>query len=61
MTHCYQLEGYNIVVDTCSGSVHAVDTMAYEMIRRFEETDRETLLKELAERFPEEISTRLNM
>ena len=25
MLHQYKLGGYNIVLDTCSGSVHAVD------------------------------------
>ena len=25
MVHQYKLKGYNIVLDTCSGSVHVVD------------------------------------
>ena len=25
MVHQYKLNGYNIVLDTCSGSVHVVD------------------------------------
>ncbi|MBR2572127.1 MAG: thioether cross-link-forming SCIFF peptide maturase [Clostridia bacterium] len=37
MVHCYQLNGYNIVLDTCSGSVHAVDEAAYDVIRLFEQ------------------------
>ena len=28
MVHQYQLNGYNIVLDTCSGSVHVVDDVA---------------------------------
>ena len=32
MIHQYKLNGYNIVLDTCSGSVHAVDDAAYEII-----------------------------
>ncbi len=32
MVHQYQLNGYNIVLDTCSGSVHAVDEVAYDII-----------------------------
>ena len=28
MVHQYQLNGYNIVLDTCSGSVHVVDEVA---------------------------------
>ncbi len=33
MVHQYKLNGYNIVLDTCSGSVHAVDEVAYDIIR----------------------------
>ncbi len=31
MVHQYKLNGYNIVLDTCSGSVHVVDEVAYDM------------------------------
>ena len=44
MIHAYRLGGYNIVLDVCSGAVHAVDDAAFEMIRRFEDTDRDTLI-----------------
>ena len=32
MVHQYKLNGYNIVLDTCSGSVHSVDAVAYDII-----------------------------
>jgi uncharacterized protein len=32
MVHQYKLNGYHIVLDTCSGSVHAVDQVAYDII-----------------------------
>ena len=32
MVHQYKLNGYNIVLDTCSGSVHTVDDVAYDII-----------------------------
>ena len=32
MVHQYQLNGYNIVLDTCSGAIHAVDEVAYDII-----------------------------
>ena len=51
MIHQYHLDGYYIVLDTCSGSVHVVDEMAYELIARYEGTERETLLKDLHARF----------
>ncbi|MBQ8074584.1 MAG: thioether cross-link-forming SCIFF peptide maturase [Oscillospiraceae bacterium] len=44
MIHCYQLGGYNIVLDICSGAVHAVDEIAYDMIQAFETTPEETLI-----------------
>ena len=32
MVHQYKCNGYNIVLDTCSGSVHTVDEVAYDII-----------------------------
>ena len=32
MIHQYQLNGYNLVLDVYSGSVHAVDEVAYDAI-----------------------------
>lgn len=32
MIHQYKLNGYNIVLDSCSGSVHSVDDVAYDII-----------------------------
>ena len=40
-----------MVIDTCSGSVHAVDELAYELIGGFEEKTREELAEELSARF----------
>ena len=51
MIHQYKLGGYHIVLDVCSGSVHAVDEVAYEMIARYETEPRETLLASLADQF----------
>ena len=36
MIHQYKLNGHNIVIDTYSGSVHAVDDVAYDIISMFE-------------------------
>ena len=51
MVHQYQLGGYNIVLDVCSGSVHAVDEVAYDIIAMFEDNDRRTVLKAVAEKY----------
>ena len=32
MVHQFQLGGYNIVLDVCSGSIHVVDEVAYDAI-----------------------------
>ena len=37
MVHQYKLNGYNIVLDICSGSVHVVDEVAYDVIALFPE------------------------
>ena len=51
MIHQFQLGGYNIVLDVCSGSVHAVDEIAYEIIARFEGAVREAVIDAVAEKF----------
>ncbi len=51
MIHQYKLGGYNIVLDTCSGSVHAVDEVAYDIIALFEDNDREAVLAAMAEKY----------
>ncbi len=51
MVHQYQLNGYNIVLDTCSGAVHAVDDVAYDMIAAWQSTDREKLIRQMLSRY----------
>ena len=53
MIHQYQLLGYNIVLDVCSGSVHAVDQVAYDLIALFEGRSREEVLSAMAQKHPE--------
>ena len=53
MIHQYKLGGFNIVLDVCSGSVHVVDEVAYDIIGRFEEVSREELLAVLVEKYPQ--------
>ena len=36
MVHQYKLNGYNIVLDSCSGSIHGVDEVGYDIIAMFE-------------------------
>ncbi len=51
MIHQYKLGGYNIVLDICSGAVHAVDDMAYDMIAQFSSGSREEVLAKMAETY----------
>lgn len=53
MIHQYKLNGYNIVLDICSGGVHVVDDVTYDLIGGFESTGREELVDELASRYPD--------
>lgn len=36
MIHQYKLSGFNIVLDTCSGSIHVVDDVAYDIIAMYD-------------------------
>ncbi|MBR3778953.1 MAG: thioether cross-link-forming SCIFF peptide maturase [Clostridia bacterium] len=51
MVHRYQLGGYHIVLDICSGSVHVVDEVAYDMIGLYETTDRDEILAQMWEKY----------
>ena len=51
MIHQYKLCGLNIVLDVCSGSVHAVDEVAYEIIAIYESTCREDVISKMKELF----------
>ena len=50
MVHQYKLNGYNIVLDTASGSVHTVDEVAYDIIAMYKtNTEEEIVAKILAD------------
>lgn len=51
MIHCYKLNGYNIVLDIASGSIHSVDDVAYDAILLFEEVEKETLAALIKEKY----------
>ena len=51
MIHQYKLGGYNIVLDVCSGGVHVVDDVAYDIISLFENTSREDILAAMKEKY----------
>ena len=53
MVHCYKLGGLNIVLDIFSGSVHVVDEVAFDMIEMYEKENKETIIKNLLEKYPD--------
>ena len=46
MVHCYKLGGLNIVLDICSGSVHVVDEVAYDVIEMYENKTHDEITAE---------------
>jgi uncharacterized protein len=50
MIHQYKQGGFNIVLDVCSGAVHVVDEVAYDIIAKFENNDKETVIKSVSEK-----------
>ena len=53
MVHQYKLNGYNIVLDTCSGSVHVVDDVAYDVIDLYKKEEPETIIDAMLEKYKE--------
>lgn len=51
MIHQFKMAGYNIVLDICSGSVHVVDEIAYDIISMFEEKSKDDILTCLKEKY----------
>ena len=51
MVHQYKLNGYNIVLDTCSGSVHVVDEVAYDIIEMFKTHTEEEIVCEILKKY----------
>ena len=54
MVHQYKLNGYNIVLDTASGSVHAVDEVAYDIIALYKEKTPDEIVSVILEKYPED-------
>lgn len=44
MIHQYKLNGYNIVIDIGSGSIHVVDELVYDIIEAYGSTDKDALI-----------------
>ena len=51
MVHQYKLNGYNIVLDTASGSVHTVDEVAYDIIGMYKNETRENIVSAILKKY----------
>ncbi|MBQ2752684.1 MAG: thioether cross-link-forming SCIFF peptide maturase [Firmicutes bacterium] len=51
MVHQYKLNGYNIVLDTCSGSIHVVDEVAYDLIEMYKDKSRDEIVSLLMDKY----------
>jgi len=51
MVHQYKLNGFNIVLDTCSGAVHVVDEVAYDVIEMYPKKTSDEIVSELLEKY----------
>ena len=54
MVHQYKLNGYNIVLDMCSGSVHVVDEVAYDIIAMYKDKSTDEIVKYILDTYKDE-------
>ena len=52
MIHQYKNNGYNIVIDANSGSIHSVDEIAYDIIKLYDEKE-ENIYEEMKKKYPD--------
>ena len=53
MVHQYKSNGYNIVLDTVSGSVHTVDEVAYDIIAAYKSHTEDEIVEMILSRYPD--------
>ena len=54
MIHQYKLNGYNIVIDVFSGSVHNVDDLAYDIIELYEKLSKEEIIDKMLKKYKDD-------
>ena len=54
MIHQYKNNGYNIVLDVNSGSVHVVDDIVYDIIALYENSSVDEIADKLKDKYKEE-------
>ena len=53
MIHQYKFDDLNIVLDICSGAVHVVDELAYDIISMFENNDKSDIIDKMSAKYPD--------
>ena len=51
MVHQYKLKGYNIVLDPCSGAIHVVDEVAYDIIALYQTKSADEIVEEMMKKY----------
>ena len=51
MVHQYKLGGYNIVLDSCSGAIHAVDDVAYDVIALYPDHEPDEIVRLMLQKY----------
>ena len=51
MVHQYKMNGYNIVLDSCSGTIHVVDEPVYDVIAMFQDNDEDTITQVVRDKY----------
>ena len=51
MVHQYKLNGYNIILDTASGSVHTVDEVAYDIIEMYKKNSADEIVAVITKKY----------
>ncbi len=54
--HQFKLNGYNIIIDQYSGSVHSVDDLAYDMIELYNDKSKEEIVNILLDKYKDDNS-----
>ena len=51
MIHQFKLGGKNIVIDVCSGAIHVVDDVAYDLIALYEQMGKQQIIDVLFDKY----------
>ena len=54
MVHQYKNNGYNIILDVNSGSIHVVDDIAYDVIADYEKKSKSEVTEKILEKYADE-------